>query len=68
MLSAVHLPSASSIASHFVHTSTAQAYLEFRHLGLGHVMWVTNRKEKCERAEHIFPGELGCGWSTQKFP
>ena len=31
-------------------------------------MWVTNRKDKCERVDKIFPGEVGCGWSTQTFP
>ncbi|GAX73294.1 hypothetical protein CEUSTIGMA_g748.t1 [Chlamydomonas eustigma] len=45
-----------------------QAYLEFRHLGIGHIMWITNRQEKCEHAEMIFPKELGCGWSTQVYP
>ena len=49
-------------------THAMQVYLELRHLGLGHVMWIVNRKDKCERAEKVFPGELGCGWSTQPIP
>ena len=35
---------------------------------MAHIMWIVNRKEKCERAETIFPNELGCGWSSQEFP
>lgn len=44
-----------------------QAYKEFKRIGIAHVMWVTNRKEKCTRAETVFPNELGCGYTSQTF-
>ncbi|MEW5320246.1 MAG: hypothetical protein WDW38_011331 [Sanguina aurantia] len=43
-----------------------QAYDEFRRLGLGHVVWMTNSQDKCERSSWLLP-DLGCIWSSQVF-
>ena len=37
-------------------------------MGIGHLMWVTSWREKCARAKAIFPGELGCGWNSHRWP